>query len=131
MTQRVATLIKSLPKDVKTVYLMNQDYLYGQGVEQDTKRFLADDRPDVKIVGSEFVPLGKVKDFRPTFRRSNSSGAQALITSNWGPDFNLLMKAAMRSPLMSSTTPFLPPQRWPNIDGRWRRQPHRLRGGGS
>jgi branched-chain amino acid transport system substrate-binding protein len=93
VTQRVATLVKSLPKDLKTVYLMNQDYLYGQGVEQDTKKFLAQFRPDVKIVGDEFVPLGKVKDFSSYVPKIKESGAQALITSNWGPDFNLLMKA--------------------------------------
>ena len=93
VTQRVATLVKSLPKNIKTVYLMNQDYLYGQGVDHDTKKFLAEYRPDVKIVGDEFVPLGKVKDFSSYIPKIKASGAQALITSNWGPDFNLLMKA--------------------------------------
>jgi len=93
VTQRVASLVKSLPKDLKTVYLMNQDYLYGQGVEQDTKKFLAKFRPDVKIVGDEFVPMGKVKDFSSYIPKIKASGAQGLITSNWGPDFNLLMKA--------------------------------------
>ena len=72
---------------------MNQDYLYGQGVESDTKKFLAKYRPDVKIVGDEFVPLGKIKDFSSYIPKIKESGAQALITSNWGPDFNLLMKS--------------------------------------
>lgn len=93
VTQRVATLIKSLPKDIKKVYLMNQDYLYGQGVDSDTKKFLAKFRPDVQIVGDEFVPMGKIKDFSSYIPKMKESGAQALITSNWGPDFNLLMKA--------------------------------------
>ena len=30
VTMRVATMVKGLPPDIKTVYLMNQDYLYGQ-----------------------------------------------------------------------------------------------------
>lgn len=93
VTQRVAALVKSLPKDITKVYLMNQDYLYGQGVDQDTKKFLAKYRPDVKVVGDEFVPMGKVKDFSSYIPKIKESGAQALITSNWGPDFNLLMKA--------------------------------------
>jgi len=93
VTQRVATMVHGLPKDAKSVYLMNQDYLYGQGVASDTKRFLAQYRPDVKIVGEEFVPLGKIKDFSSYITKVKASGAQALLTSNWGPDFNLLMKA--------------------------------------
>jgi len=99
VTQRVAALVRGLPKDASTVYLMNQDYLYGQGVAADTKKFLAQFRPDVKIVGEEFIPLGKVKDFSSYIAKIKASGAKALITSNWGPDFNLLMKAGVESGL--------------------------------
>ena len=95
VTQRVAALVRGLPKDASTVYLMNQDYLYGQGVAADTKKFLAQFRPDIKIVGEEFIPLGKVKDFSSYIAKIKASGAKALITSNWGPDFNLLMKAGV------------------------------------
>jgi len=93
VTMRVATMVKGLPADVKSVYLMNQDYLYGQGVYSATKKFLAQYRPDVKIVGEEFIPLMKIKDFSAYVPKIKASGAQALLTSNWGPDFNLLMKA--------------------------------------
>jgi branched-chain amino acid transport system substrate-binding protein len=99
VTQRVAALVHGLPKDASTVYLMNQDYLYGQGVAADTKKFLTQFRPDVQIVGEEFVPLGKVKDFSSYIAKIKSSGAKALITSNWGPDFNLLMKAGVEAGL--------------------------------
>ena len=50
-------------------------------------------RPDVKIVGDEFIPLGKIKDFSSHTAKIKASGAQALITGNWGPDLNLLLKA--------------------------------------
>jgi branched-chain amino acid transport system substrate-binding protein len=93
VTMRVATMVKGLPPDIKTVYLMNQDYLYGQGIFSSTKKFLAQYRPDVKIVGEEFIPLQKIKDFSAYIPKIKASGAQALLTSNWGPDFNLLMKA--------------------------------------
>ena len=93
VTMRVATMIKGLPADIKSVYLMNQDYLYGQGVFSDTKKFLTQYRPDVKIVGEEFIPLQKIKDFSAYIPKIKASGAQALLTSNWGQDFNLLMKA--------------------------------------
>lgn len=99
VTQRVATMVRGLPADAKSVYLMNQDYLYGQGVAADTKKFLAQFRPDIKIVGEEFVPLGKIKDFSSYIAKVKTSGAQALLTSNWGPDFNLLMKAGVEAGL--------------------------------
>ncbi len=99
VTQRVATMVRGLPADAKSVYLMNQDYLYGQGVAADTKKFLAQYRPDIKIVGEEFVPLGKIKDFSSYIAKVKASGAQALLTSNWGPDFNLLMKSGVEAGL--------------------------------
>jgi branched-chain amino acid transport system substrate-binding protein len=95
VTMRVATMIRGMPQDVKSVFLMNQDYAYGQGVYADTKKFLAQLRPDIKIVGEEMIPLQKIKDFSAYVPKIKASGAQALLTSNWGPDFNLLMKAAI------------------------------------
>ncbi len=90
---RAQTLVAALPKDLKTVYLLNQDYLFGQSVQKDTKEQLAKLRPDIKIVGDEFIPLGKVKDFSSYIAKIKASGAQGLITGNWGPDLNLLLKA--------------------------------------
>ena len=93
VTMRVATMVRGLPKDITSVYLMNQDYLYGQGVYADTKKFLAQFRPDIKILGEEMVPLQKIKDYAAYIAKIKASGAQTLLTSNWGPDFNLLIKA--------------------------------------
>ncbi len=92
--QRAYARIKSLPADVKKVYLINQDYVFGHSIEHDTKEFLTKLRPDVQIVGDEFVPLGQVKDFSPYVTKIKNSGAQSVITGNYGPDLNLLMKAA-------------------------------------
>jgi branched-chain amino acid transport system substrate-binding protein len=36
---RAVARIKSLPQSVKSVYMLNQDYLFGQSIEKDTKRF--------------------------------------------------------------------------------------------
>ncbi len=93
--QRAYARIKSLPADVKKVYLMNQDYVFGHSIEHDTKKFLAQLRPDIQIVGDEFVPLGQVKDFSPYVTKIKNSGAQSVVTGNYGPDLNLLMKAAV------------------------------------
>lgn len=97
--QRVETLIRALPKDVGSVFLINQDYLYGQSVEADMKTDLAKLRPDVKIVGDDFVPLGKVKDFSPYISKVKQSGAAAVLTSNWGVDFNQLIKSGSETGL--------------------------------
>jgi branched-chain amino acid transport system substrate-binding protein len=99
VSQRAATMVRSLPKDLKTVYLMNQDYLYGQSVQHEVLRFLAELRPDIKVVGDELVPLGKVKDFSSYVTKIKSSGAKGLITSNWGTDWNLLLKSSVEAGL--------------------------------
>ena len=96
---RAVARIKSLPQTVKSVYLLNQDYLFGQSIEKDTKRFLTQYRPDIKIVANEFIPLMQIKDFSPYITKIKASGAQSLLTGNYGPDLNLLLKAAVDSGL--------------------------------
>lgn len=93
--EKAAVMVQALPKDVTKVYLLNQDYLFGQSVQRDVKTFLAKLRPDVQVVGDELIPLGKVKDFAPYVTKIKASGAQALLTGNWGPDMNLLIKAGI------------------------------------
>lgn len=99
VSMRVETLIRSLPKEIKNVYLVNQDYLYGQSVRNNMRKFLEKLRPDVKIVGDDLVPLGKVKDFSPYITKVKASGADGLLTSNWGVDFNQLMKSGVETGL--------------------------------
>ncbi len=99
VSQRVDSLVQGLPKNIKTVYLLNQDYLYGQSVQADMRSYLAKLRPDVKIIGDDLVPLGKVKEFSPYVTKIKASGAQAVLTSNWGVDFNLLLKSGVETGL--------------------------------
>ena len=82
---KAETMVRALPKDVTKVYLLNQDYLFGQSVQRDIKTFLAKVRPDVKVVGDELIPLGKVKDFSPYITKIKASGAQALHHRQLGP----------------------------------------------
>ncbi len=81
-------------KNVKSAYLIGQDYSFGQAVLREAKRQLADKRPDVQIVGDELHPMGRVKDFLPYAAKIKASGAQAVITGNWGNDLTLLVKAS-------------------------------------
>ena len=82
---KAETMVRALPKDVTKVYLLNQDYLFGQSVQRDVKTFLTKLRPDVKVVGDELIPLGKVKDFSPYITKVKASGAQALHHRQLGP----------------------------------------------
>jgi branched-chain amino acid transport system substrate-binding protein len=81
-------------KSVKKVYLLNQDYSFGHDVSREAQRALKERRPDIAIAGDEFIPAGRVKDFAPYIAKIRSSGADAVVTGNWGNDLTLLVKAA-------------------------------------
>jgi branched-chain amino acid transport system substrate-binding protein len=91
---RAFARIKSLPADLKKVYILNQDYLFGQSMQHDSKKWLAKLRPDIEIVGDELMPFGKVQDFSPYVAKIKASGAQSVITGNYNRDLNLLIKQA-------------------------------------
>ena len=93
---RLTALMQLLGEDaqLKRIYLIGQDYSFGQAVLREAKRQLADKRPDVAIVGDELHPIGRVKDFLPYATKIKASGAQAVLTGNWGNDLTLLVKAA-------------------------------------
>ena len=93
---RMAALMDVMREDksLKSVYLIGQDYSFGQAVLREAKKQLATQRPDVAVVGEELHPVGRVKDFAPYAVKIKASGAQAVITGNWGNDLTLLVKAA-------------------------------------
>jgi len=91
--QALTNFIKT-QKDIKKVYLIDQDYSFGHSVADTTVRMLKEKRPDIEIVGNEFHPLVKVTDFSPYVAKIKASGADTVITANWGQDFALLIKAA-------------------------------------
>lgn len=81
-------------KDVKKMYLINQDYAFGHGVRDLAVKMLKERRPDIEIVGNELHPLAKITDFAPYIAKIKASGADSVITGNWGNDISLLIKAA-------------------------------------
>jgi len=92
---RLAALTDVLRDDrgVKRVYLIGQDYSFGQHVLRKAREMIAAKRPDIEIVGEELHPMGRVKDFMPYAAKVKASGAQAVLTGNWGNDLTLLVKA--------------------------------------
>ena len=93
---RMSALMQVLKQDskLKSVYLIGQDYSFGQSVLREAKLQLEKLRPDIQIAGEELHPLGRVRDFLPYAAKIKASGAQAVITGNWGNDLSLLVKAA-------------------------------------
>ena len=93
---RMSALMAVLKDDpaVKSVYLIGQDYSFGQSVLREARRQLGLVRPDVQIKGDELHPLLRVKDFAPYAAKIMASGADAIVTGNFSNDLTLLVKAA-------------------------------------
>lgn len=90
--EALTAFMKDQPK-VKKVYLINQNYSHGQQVAKYFKEDIARKRPDVKVVGEDLHPIGQVKDFAPYVAKIKQSGADSIVTGNWGQDLTLLVKA--------------------------------------
>jgi len=93
---KMEALTAYMAKDpkIKSVYLINQNYSFGQAVTRAAKEYLARKRPDIKIVGDDLHPIGQVKDFAPYVAKIKASKADVVITGNWGNDMSLLIRAA-------------------------------------
>ena len=89
----LANTIKKTP-DVKKVYLLNQDYAHGKQWATYGRQLVGLARPDIQFVGEALHPIGRVKDFAPYLANIKQSGADSVITGNWGQDMTLLLKAA-------------------------------------
>ncbi len=81
-------------KDIKKVYIIGQDYSFGHSVRKAANEMLKAKRSDIQVVGDELHPLLKITDFAPYIAKIKASGADSVITGNWGNDIALLLKAA-------------------------------------
>lgn len=88
--------------NIKRIYLINQDYVFGHQIQRFAREMLARKRPDIVIVGDDLHPLGKVKDFSPYVAKIQAAKADSVITANWDSDMTLLIKAAAASGLDAS-----------------------------
>lgn len=94
--QKVAALTTFMNKDpsVKKVYMINQNYAYGQSFQEAAHKYLKKRVPKAKLVGDELiVPFGKILDFTPYIAKIKASGADTVLTGNWGPDATRLIGA--------------------------------------
>jgi branched-chain amino acid transport system substrate-binding protein len=93
---KVEALTNYMAKDksIKKVFILGQDYAHGQQMAKAVTAMLPKKRPDVEIVGNDLHPFGKVKDFAPYVAKIKASGADTVITGNWGNDLSLLLRAS-------------------------------------
>ena len=80
--------------DIEKVYFLNQDYSHGHVIEETGQEMIREKMPDVEIVGTQLHPIGQVRDFAPYVSRIRQSGADSVITGNWGNDLSLLVRAS-------------------------------------
>jgi branched-chain amino acid transport system substrate-binding protein len=92
--EAMTTFIKD-QKDIHKVYLLGQNYSHGKQVARYAREDLQRKRPDIEIVGDDLHPLAQVRDFAPYIAKIKASGADTVITGNWGSDLSLLIKAAI------------------------------------
>ena len=91
----ITDVIAQVPS-IKKMYLIGQDYSFGKAVAAAAEKYLAQ-KTSIEIVGNELHPIGKVKDFTPYARKILASGADAVITGNWGADMVNLGKSLKES----------------------------------
>jgi branched-chain amino acid transport system substrate-binding protein len=94
MKMEALTTFMKDQKDVKKVYLINQNYAHGHQVSKFGKELIKRKRPDIEIVGDDLHPLAQVRDFAPYIAKIKASGADTVLTGNWSSDLTLLIKAA-------------------------------------
>ena len=101
---KMEALTSFMTKDmsIKKVYIIGQNYAHGQQVSRAAKELLKRKRPDIQIVGDDLHPIAQVKDFSPYIAKIKASGADTVITGNWGADLALLIKAAKDADLKAN-----------------------------
>jgi len=94
MKMEALTAYMARDASIKKVYIIGQNYAHGHQVSRAAKEYLKRRRPDIAIVGDDLHPIAQVKDFSPYIAKIKASGADTVITGNWGSDLALLIKAA-------------------------------------
>lgn len=93
MKMRALTRFLIQKPELKKVYLLNQNYAHGQQFALYFRQEIARQKADVTVVGDVLHAPFQVDDFRPYVQRIKESGAQAVVTGNWGVDMRRLVQA--------------------------------------
>jgi ABC-type branched-subunit amino acid transport system substrate-binding protein len=96
-SMHAAAIVYAMKQDypnTQKVFLLNQDYAFGHESETGFKAALQRLDPGVQIVGSVFHPRGAA-DFSPYLQQIQASGADFVLTSDWGADLIKLLNQAI------------------------------------
>ena len=80
-------------QEIRKMYLLNPDYTFGRQWAAYGRQMVGAARPDVEFVGEAYNPIGTVKNFSPYLAKIKQSGADSVISGNWGTDMSLMLKA--------------------------------------
>ena len=84
---------KLAPRAYEKFYLLSEDDNFGRSATAGFRRkFAALKRPGQTIVGEEYHPFQRLQDFGPYVTKVRASGAEVVITSDWGQDLRLLLQ---------------------------------------
>ena len=91
---RFKGLVQAMQQDhlIDRVYTINQNYSYGTEAQQAQQEHVK--AAGGMVVGSAIHDLSKVQDFAPYIAKVKESGANTVLTGNWGTDIILLLRAA-------------------------------------
>lgn len=91
--EALTNYMKTKDDDINKVFLINQDYSHGQFISERMKTLIKDKDIGAEVVGDVLHPIAQVRDFAPYVSRIQQSGADTVVSGNWGNDLSLLVRA--------------------------------------
>lgn len=104
MKMQALMLFLAQQPEIRKVYLLNQNYAHGQQFSRFFREAVAASQLPIEVVGDELHLPFLIHDFKPHVDRILASGAQALVTGNWGRDMVNLVRGLQAQ---KSTLPLL------------------------
>jgi branched-chain amino acid transport system substrate-binding protein len=108
MKMQALTLYLSQRPDIRKVFLLNQNYAHGQQFSRFFREAVAERGLPIEVVGDELHTPFRIEDFKDHVTRIRASGAQALLTGNWGADLVNLMRALRAQPWTGAVMAYYP-----------------------
>ncbi|MFM6986718.1 MAG: ABC transporter substrate-binding protein [Hydrogenophaga sp.] len=93
MKMRAMTRFMASEGSTQRVYLLNQNYAHGQQFARYFREEASREAPGLRVLGDELHSAFAIEDFGPHVQRIAASGAQAVVTGNWGADLRGLIRA--------------------------------------
>lgn len=91
--EALSNYMKTQDDEIDKIFLINMDYSHGQFISKRMKELVKEKGLDAEVVGDVMHPIGQVRDFSPYVSRIQQSGADTVVSGNWGNDLSLLIRA--------------------------------------